>query len=358
MMGKFLIVLIIFLGFKFIPKFLKKHKMHRPIAKYFDFLFISNLPLFFILLAIFCWGMYLAHIDNQYDSYFILSFNYKDVLFFVGFTLFIFGINIKTRLDNLIILDGWNVEEAHYKTNLNHLYTSPNFVSCSSAMFFSRIYSLIGSVLILILEPLCFLLLIIYYLLNFYLNKKIIQTESFRIFLIRCFFNFFILFVLFSAGWLYYGGHNILKLFNYSFMFFTAVFPIILIYEILSFQNLSSEEYSNRKFIINNKKVISFTALIMLVISFILSFFIFDDPLISHFSIITIPFILYAFLRSQKKDFIRSFTYPVMIINILLSWTFFPLLFIAQLIIYYLSKYYFWHRFDAHFPTFLVEDSE
>ena len=358
MIGKFLIILSIFLGFKFIPKFLKNNKIHRPIVKYFDFIFICNLPLFFILLAIFSWGMYLAHIDNQYDSYFILSFNYKHILFFIGFTLFIFGINIKTRLDNLIILNGWSGEDVNYKTDLNHLYTSPNFISHNSAMLFSRVYSIIGSVLILILEPLCFLLFIIYYLLNFYVNQKIIKTESFRVFLIRCFFNFFILFVLFSSGWLYYGGYDVLSLFSYSLIFFTAIFPMILIYEIISFQNLSPEEYSNRKFIDNNKKIISFTALIMIVISFVLSFFVFEDPLISHFSIITMPFILYAFLRSQKKDFIRSFTYPVMIINILLSWTFFPLLFIVQLIIYYLSKYYFWHRFDTHFPTFLVEDSE
>ena len=47
MMGKFLIILSIFLGFKFIPKFLKNNKIHRPIVKYFDFIFICNLPLFF-----------------------------------------------------------------------------------------------------------------------------------------------------------------------------------------------------------------------------------------------------------------------------------------------------------------------
>ena len=67
---------------------------------------------------------------------------------------------------------------------------------------------------------------------------------------------------------------------------------------------------------------------------------------------------MYAFFRSENKDFIRSYSYPIMTMNVLISWTLYPLLIIFQLFIYFLSKYYYWHRFDIHFPKFVVEENE
>ena len=114
-----MIKMLLFVGFiflisKFIPKFFKDYKFHRSIVKYFDFLFIANLPYFFVLLVIFCWGMSLAYYSNNTDGYFFTSLNYKEIIFFFGFMLFMFGINIKTRLDNLSILDGWSNNESLY----------------------------------------------------------------------------------------------------------------------------------------------------------------------------------------------------------------------------------------------------
>ena len=82
------------------------------------------------------------------------------------------------------------------------------------------------------------------------------------------------------------------------------------------------------------------------------------DPITSHFSIIAIPFLVYAFFRSSDKDYIRSYKYPIMVMNVLLSWTLFPFLFVAQLLVYYLSKYYYWHRFNKHFPKFVMEEND
>ena len=350
---------------KFISKFFRENKIHRLITKYFDFIFISNLPYFFILLMIFCWGMSLAYYSNETHgySYFSFTFNYKDIGFFIGFLILMFAINIRTRLDNLVILKEWgedsnDIYNQKYKTNLNHLYTSPNFISPNLANKFFKVYFIIGGLLILVLEPKCLPLLLVYSLFNFFLHHKFIKTLSFNIFVLRCFFTLAMLFLLFSSGWLYFGGNNVIDLFNYFPLFLMAVLPIILIYEIFSYENLTVDESNNRQFIIRNKKTISLAALLIMILLFYCSFFVYKDPILSHFSIITIPFLLYACFRSQKKDFFRSFTYPIMVINILLSWTLFPLLFIVQFFIYYISKYYFWHRFENHFPTFLVEDSE
>ena len=91
----------------------------------------------------------------------------------------------------------------------------------------------------------------------------------------------------------------------------------MLMNEIISFDQFSNDESNNRKFIKNNKKIIALISCFIMMISFIISFYFFypKDPIVAHFSIITIPFLLYAVFRSENKDFIRSFRYPLMLIN-------------------------------------------
>ena len=54
-------------------------------------------------------------------------------------------------------------------------------------------------------------------------------------------------------------------------------------------------------------------------------------------------------------DILRIVKYPIFIFNFFIA-TIFPFLAIAVIILFYISKYYFWHRFDIHYPTFLVEN--
>ena len=56
-----------------------------------------------------------------------------------------------------------------------------------------------------------------------------------------------------------------------------------------------------------------------------------------------------------EKDFQRVYTYPLAILNFFCM-TIFPYLFVLSFIVFYLTKYYNWHRFNFHFPTFLVEN--
>ena len=41
---------------------------------------------------------------------------------------------------------------------------------------------------------------------------------------------------------------------------------------------------------------------------------------------------------------------------VLISLSYYPWLVVPLLCTYYLSKYYYWHRFDLHYPTFLVDN--
>ena len=343
-----------------IKNFFKNHSSHKNIVKYFDFLFLFNLPYFFILFMLFVWGMSASYYSKGIKEgyYFLLSFNIIDTLFFIALFLFLSFINFKLQVDNFVILD-WNNKDGKHKTNLNYLYVCPNFIPFKKVEFFlSKKFILITLVPIAIFYPYLAPILISYYMLIFLFNAQLLTTYSYSTFILRCIFKLLCFYLIFLSGWVYLTSFSDLEfILKYIPFFCLTVLPIILINEVFFSDKFSDKETKNRLIIKNNKKKIAFLSLSMMIILFFISFNT-GDPILTHFSIIVIPFLLYSFFRSKNRDFIRSYSYPIMIMNILLSWTLFPFLLIFQLIVYYLSKYYYWHRFDVHFPKFTIEENE
>ena len=95
-------------------------------------------------------------------------------------------------------------------------------------------------------------------------------------------------------------------------------------------------------------------ALILCVLSVVIGLKL-NEPLLSVSGITVLPFYLFAVLRGEYKDIVRSVRYSVLILNFYIL-TIYPLLFFPLIIIYYLSKYYNWHRLSFHYPTFLVDE--
>ena len=93
---------------------------------------------------------------------------------------------------------------------------------------------------------------------------------------------------------------------------------------------------------------------LLITLNFILGIYL-NDPFLSIASIVSLPFFLYALFRNLNKDIERSIIYPIFICNFFVS-TIYPYLFIFLFIIFYISKYYYWHRFNFHYPTFLVKN--
>ena len=343
-----------------IKNFFKNHSSHKNIVKYFDFLFLFNLPYFFILFMLFVWGMSASYYSRGIKEgyYFLLSFNLVDVLFFVALFLFLSFINFKLQIDDFLILDWKNKDEKH-KTNLNYLYVCPNFIPFKKVDFFlSKKFILITLAPIVVFYPYLAPILILYYVLIASFNVRLLKTYTYSIFILRCIFKLFCFYLIFLSGWVYMSSFNdFIFILKYIPLFCLAVLPIIFINEIFCSDQFSDIESKNRLIIKNDKKKIAFLSLAMMIILFFISFNN-HDPILTHFSLIVIPFLAYSFFRSKNRDFIRSYGYPIMIMNILLSWTLFPFLLIFQLIIYYLSKYYYWHRFDIHFPKFVIEENE
>jgi len=80
-----------------------------------------------------------------------------------------------------------------------------------------------------------------------------------------------------------------------------------------------------------------------------------SDPVASTASISAIPFFFFALFRNLERDILRAIRYPIFLLNFFV-FAIYPWLFVSVFIIYYFSKYYYWHRFDLHYPTFLVEN--
>lgn len=80
-----------------------------------------------------------------------------------------------------------------------------------------------------------------------------------------------------------------------------------------------------------------------------------NDPLGTASLSVSFPFYLFLVLRGMERDLIRAIRYPMFLL-IFFIFTIYPLLMIPMVIIYYLSKYYYWHRFDIHFPAVAIND--
>ena len=106
--------------------------------------------------------------------------------------------------------------------------------------------------------------------------------------------------------------------------------------------------------IFDDRRIIFFISTVLLILVLMTSLSI-NEPLLSVCALVSIPFYLYALLRNMDKDMIRAIKYPVFIFNFFTA-TIFPYLGIAVIILFYISKYYYWHRFDIHYPTFLVDN--
>ena len=341
-----------------IKKFFRDNSVHKNIVKYFDFLFLFNIPYFFVLLMLFVWGMSASNYSRGIEqiNYFLLNFSVLDSLFFVFLFLFLSFVNVKIQIDDLLILD-WDNKDDQYKLNLNYLYVCPNFISIKKVNSFLNIpIILLTLVPIAYISPYLWPILVLYYILINRFNHKLLKTESYLIFIKRCILKLFCFYLIFLSGWVYVSTFDISML-QYFPLFCLAVLPVIFMNELIFVDKFSEKESKNRIIIQNDKNRITFLSLIMMLSLFFISFSI-NDSILSHFSIISVPFFIYAFIRSEFKDFVRCYSYPIMIMNILVSWTLYPILLFVQIIIYYLSKYYYWHRFNIHFPKFVIEENE
>jgi len=324
MIIKLAILVILYYTVNYLINFLKSHYIHKKIVLSFDYIFIYRPTLFFVIWLMVSLGMYIAYLSNNYNPQWIFKFNFKTFLLFLSITFIMGSIFVNDSKDNL---------------------------DDNKKRIISKITLCIGLICLLLINIYNIILgLVLYLFLNFiYCNNDIKNN-----FLLKSFSNTFIGLILLMSGFVFicsHGSYLSLDLTSHGYKTLLLIFLSSLCYLAIFFM---VELFNNDSILFNSRRVITFISTLILFFVLLISMYI-GNPLLSICTISSIPFYLYALFRNDNKDIIRSIRYPIFIFNFFVA-TIFPYLAIAVITIFYLSKYYYWHRLNIHYPTFLVEN--
>ena len=312
-----------------VKNFFKNHPIHKKIVPFFDYFFLVNPLSFLIYWIIVCIGIYFPLLSVDSSPLFLTDFNYKFTFLFLGLSMLIAIINLKKQACYKNIFQN-NITQFINMEYINKIM--------GILLFFSLFFLILVSWVNLILG--LFLVGISFYLLN---NKS---KNSYLLF----FVEFCIGMLLFINGYAYsitLVEYQFPSIGNYLLLFSYIIFYVSIL---MTFEILFD---SNRAFVLKENKVF---VLMVFLLCFCLGIsFYLNDPLLSICICTSMPFFIYAVLRHMKKDFQRAFFYPLFLINFF-TVTIFPILAIPCLVLFWIGKYYNWHRFDYHFPTFLVDN--
>ena len=313
-----------------IKKFFKDHSIHKKAVPFLDeFFFLNPMNYYFSWLMI-CVGIYLNLFLSNLSPQFLISFDNSYFLLFIGLSSLLSSIYIQEEISK-------NNKKGKTFNFIEEKY------SMSKIILFVRVLSVLGILILFFVSWfnafIGLTLLLLYTVYNRYFKNKLLYSiiESL---------------LLFYSGWFYtqFGYTNreiLLSDLLYIFPYFLLCYCIYKSKYLLD--KFEDEKYTLKRF--------DFSILICLLLLILCLFMgiVNDDPLLAIITITSIGFYLYSFIRSEQKDLVRSFVYPLAIFNFFLM-TIFPHLFIFHFILFYISKYYNWHRFDIHYPTFLVDN--
>ena len=336
---------------KLVKNFFKYHPIHKKIVKYFDILFIFRPIMFFAIWLMIVIGMYIGSIEIKSYPQWIVTFDFKTLIFFLGISMISGGSLIKNQIDDLDI-DNFNKKIFI----LNNSYIKDVSIKCYKI-------SIIFGFLLLVLTNIYNLIIGI---LIFLFWDLVYNHEKFgwkRRPVLGPFCNLIVGFLFLLSGWIYIHANESYFFISKSIVrsnFFISIIPYLLSYlSVVLLTDIPDVEgdkkYNKITFVIKYSKFVTvFISLVLVILAFFIGFYL-NDPLATTSTICSIPFFIYALIRCQKKDILRAIRYPIFILNFF-TLTIYPILFIMCGIVFYLSKYYYWHRFELHYPTFLVEN--
>ena len=236
------------------------------------------------------------------------------------------------------------------------LFLVGNHISPERAEFLQRIIAVFGLILLLFtgILPLFFGLIlylfwgILYNIQPFHWKQKAI---------LGMIVNTIAGFVLYLTGWAIVNTNSlelskILHIIKYSFPYLLCYTSVSLLTTIPDIKG--DNETGSETFPIKFGRIPTMIISTALVIFASYLGFIWDDPISSTAALISIPFYIFMVLRRSPVDVLRTIRFSIFNLAFFLM-AVYPFLFVASFINFYLSKYYYWHRFNLHYPTFLVE---
>ena len=329
-----------------IKEFLKSNSIHKKIVPLLDVIMVARLSCFFGVWAMVCIGMYIGDLINNSVDINSTTLSIPTSILFLGISFICASIFITNQIHDL------EVDKINNKAKI-----IDNFITIDFSKKILFFLLPIGFLLIIFIDFLVFLPMFLLYLIcgmlftnqNFNFKQNIFMNFLFYIALA---------FLLILSGLIYSRNDmSIISLFSLSLKF---IFLFLLIYGavVLAINILDQEgDRQNNRITIPQNIGVRFTSIIaflMCLFSFFIGLYL-KEPLSVVCSVSSIPFFLYLIFRGKEKDVIRSIRYPILLINFYL-FMIYPLLFYPIVITYYISKYYYWHRFSLHYPTLLVDN--
>ncbi len=332
-----------------IKRFLKDHPAHKKIAPKFDTIFLLRPTMFFSVWVMVVVGIISAELNMHATPLWIIKFSWEIFFVFLGITLLISSTLIFSQ-----VADEKNDYDNH------KLFLIGEYISAEKGIFIARVLLISGGLISIIANWITAVPAIgIFFLRRFGYNLAPFKWTKapFVIWLV----NFFVGLLLFIIGWILgmknYPSTGIIPL---SIDTLFHMFPYMLGFSAVSLLATlpdikgSTPLYARTYPTVLGTLTTLLCSLFMIVIALYYSIK-HGDPLASTATLVSLPFFVFAFFRRLKKDIIRAIRYPIFIINFF-ALTYYPWLVVPLLCTYYVSKYYYWHRFDVHYPTFMVDN--
>lgn len=323
-----------------IKNFLKFHPIHKKIVKYFDIIFLLRPSLFFPVWIMISSGMITSSMQVDRYKIWINEFNLNTLIIFIAFTI-VSGVTF-------IINQLYDIESDDIN---NKLFLIKEKISKEYAINLCKVLLIIAFILLLttgisniILASILFLFWGIFYNLKPFEYK---QSPKMSIVI-----NFSAGLILFTIGWNITGHINInILYFSLPYLFcFSAVSMLTAIPDMLGDKKINKRTFPIKY----GERTTILIATILVLLSFILGLNN-NDPTISTASLISLPFYIFNIFSLKLNNVLRTIRFSIFNLGFFLM-AVYPYLFIINFINFYFIKYYYWHRFDLHYPTFLIEE--
>ena len=329
-----------------IKNFLKSHSIHKDIVPFFDIIMILRLTLFFGVWSMVCIGMYIGSFINGETQVNITDYNLFTIILFTGISFICGSIFIINQINDL-----------ESDTANNKAIIIGQYITKKTAVLVSNAICGIGFLLICVVDyAVAFPVMIMYLVCGRLYSNETINAKSNLWMGLAFYLTLGYLLILSGVVYNRYDSSIIYILVEslvYTIPFLLAYISVALVINILdsSGDRLVGRETCVTSFGI---RATSILACFLCLVSFIIAIYL-SDPLSSVSSLSAIPFFLFLVFRGKDKDILRSIRYPVLLLNFYVL-TIYPLLFFPVISTYYITKYYYWHRFSIHYPTLLVEN--
>ena len=329
-----------------IKEFLKSNPIHKKIVPSLDMIMIARLSYFFGVWAMVCIGMYIGDLINNSVDINSITMSFSTSMLFLGISFICAAIFVNNQIHDL-----------ETDKNNNKKIIIDNYITIDFSKKVALFFIVCGLLLIIFIDYLVvFPMALLYLICGVLFTNKNLKFKQ-NIFLNFLFYMILALFLILSGITYSRSGMSIINLFAISIKYLTPFLllcgAVVLAVNIL---DQEGDRLSNRCTIPQNIGVrfTSIIAFLMCFLSFLIGLYI-EEPLSVVCSISSVPFFLFLIFRGKEKDIVRAVRYPILLVNFYI-FMIFPLLFYPIVITFYLSKYYYWHRFSLHYPTLLVDN--